>query len=73
MAVPPSAMDGTTTTPSLVHKGPTSISSHHPGVCPLDLAVTTLEGVKGINFTIIGTPHLCNCYRSGHHNHPLSH
>eukprot|EP00957_Ditylum_brightwellii_P107393 8194633-Ditylum_brightwellii.AAC.1 len=37
-----------TTTPSLVSKEPPSLSYHYPGVRPLDLAVTTLEGVKGI-------------------------
>eukprot|EP00957_Ditylum_brightwellii_P202395 15329983-Ditylum_brightwellii.AAC.1 len=63
-----------TTTPTLVSKEPPGLSSRYPGVHSLDLAVTTLEGMKGSNFTIIGTPpHLSNSHGSGHYDHPLSH
>eukprot|EP00957_Ditylum_brightwellii_P166068 12643660-Ditylum_brightwellii.AAC.1 len=43
---------------SVVQKEPTAILARFPGVCPLDLSVQTITGIKGIDVTINGTPKL---------------
>ena len=40
---------------SAVQKEPTHVSRKYPGIRPLDIGITTISGLKGLDITITGT------------------